>query len=573
MSEINYKVSFEKPYTHYCEVEIIVKDPGNDPVIFSMPVWTPGSYLIREFAKNVEGVFAEDAAGSKIAFEKIRKNSWKVESKDQSYIRFGYKVYCNEFSVRTSCINEDHAFLSSSGIFMFIHEMQDKKCILEINRPAGWEKISTGLEKISENIYEAENYDILADSPIAIGNQEILEFEIKGIRHYICMSGKGNYDPEIIKKDFKLIAETEIKFFGGDIPYKHYTFIVFLLEDGGGGLEHLNSFVVMAKRWIFNDEKAYKKFLGLVSHEFFHVWNVKRIRPEALGPFDYENENYTKSLWVSEGFTNFYDNIFIRRSNILNNEEYFEFVDSEINLVMRFNGRFVQSLAESSFDAWIKLYRPNENSLNSGISYYTKGSLTAMILNIEIIKHTGAENSLDDVVKMLYDDYRKDNSKGFTDGRIREICETVIGKNLDDFWDKYINGTEELPLDYYLNYCGLELVNENASLKSSLDIDPFGKNGKLVVRKVFAGGSAYESGINANDEIIAIEGIRVDMDSFKTILENYSEGMEIELLISRDGFLKNVKVKLIKPLPKYKIREMKTKNDEQVKFLDKWIGG
>ncbi|MEZ4820909.1 MAG: PDZ domain-containing protein [Ignavibacteria bacterium] len=573
MSEINYRVSFEKPHTHYCEVEIVIKDPEMDSVIFSMPVWTPGSYLIREFAKNVEGVYAEDSAGNRLAFEKIKKNSWKVESKDQRYIKFGYKVYCNEYSVRTSFINEDHAFLSSSGIFMFVQEMQDKKCILEIDLPSSWKKISTGLEKISENIYEAENYDILIDSPVAIGNQEILEFEIKGVRHYICMSGKGNYDPEIIKKDFKLIAEEEIKFFGGEIPYRHYTFIVFLLENGGGGLEHLNSFVVMSKRWIFNDEKLYKKFLGLVSHEFFHVWNVKRIRPEALGPFDYENENYTKSLWVSEGFTNFYDNIFLRRSNILNNEEYFEFVDNEINAVMRYNGRFVQSLTESSFDSWIKLYRPNENSLNSGISYYTKGSLIAIILNIELIKNTGAERSLDDVMKMLYDDYKKDPSKGFTDDRIKEICETVNGKNLDDFWDKYINGTEELPLEKYLNDCGLELVNENDSLKCSLDIEPVNKKGKLIVNKVFAGGSAYESGINVNDEIIAIDGTRVDMDSIKTILENYSEGMEIELMISRAGFLKSVKVKLIKPLPKYKIKEMKTGNAEQVKFLDKWIGG
>ena len=573
MNEVNYSVSFEKPFTHYCEVEIMLNDLNEDSVTIAMPVWTPGSYLIREFSKNVEGIKAENNHGEKLTFEKIRKNAWKVETKDHANIKFSYKVYCNDFTVRTSLVNEEHAFLSSSGIFMFVKGYQEKKCKLEINLPSEWKKISTGLEKVSENVFEAPDYDVFIDSPIATGNQEILEFEIKGIRHFVCMAGKGNYDPDIIVKDFKLIAETEIKFFGGEIPFKHYTYIVYLVDNGGGGLEHLNSFVVQVNRWIFNDDKLYKKFLGLVSHEFFHVWNVKRIRPEALGPFDYEKENYTKSLWVSEGFTNFYDNLFIRRSGILDNGEYFDFVDDEINAVMRYKGRFIQSVAESSFDAWIKLYRPDENSLNSGISYYTKGSLIALMLNIEIIKNTNAERSLDDAVKMLYDDFRKDESTGFSEERIKDICETVSGKNLDGFWNKYITGTEDLPLNTYLGYCGAELINENDSLKSSLDIESANIKGKLIIRKVHAGGSAYESGVNANDELIAIEDIRVDPDSVKTILDNYSTGQKIKILVSRSGFLKEIFINLIKPLPKYKIREIESKRVDQVRFFEKWING
>lgn len=573
MNEIIYSVSFEKPFTHYCEVGISLKDIGQEYLIFAMPVWTPGSYLIREFAKNVEGVTAENLNHEKLSFEKISKNSWKVQTKGQSNIHFRYKVYCNENTVRTSVVNEEHAFLSSSGIFMFVKGLQDKKCKINIDLPSDWKKISTGLEKISENVYEARNYDILADSPIEIGNQEIIEFEIKGVKHYVCMSGKGNYDPEIIKKDFKLIAEEEINFFGGEIPYRHYTFIIRLSDSGRGGLEHLNSFVAQSGRWIFNDEKIYKKFLGLVSHEFFHVWNVKRIRPEALGPFDYEKENYTKSLWVSEGFTNYYDNLFLKRCDILDENEYYGFIDEEVNVVMRFKGRFVQSLTESSFDSWIKLYRPDENSENSRISYYTKGSLVAMMLNIEIIKNTNSVRSLDDVVRMLFDDYKKNTAIGFSDERIKEICETVNGKDLDEFWNKYITGTDDLPLDKYLEICGLELNNLNDSLKSSLDVDYADKDGKLIIRKVFAGGSGYESGINANDEIIAIEGIRVNSELMETILENYNEGSEIKILVSRSGFLKEIKVKLLKPFPKYNISKADNVNDEQKKFLEKWLIG
>lgn len=570
---INYSISFERPFTHYCEIEISLQDLKQDTVIFSMPVWTPGSYLIREFAKNVEGVYAENSNSKILPVEKINKNSWKVDTKGQSEIKFKYKVYCNEFTVRTSEINSEHAFISSSGVFMFVRGFENKKCILKINLPSGWTKISTGLTLESGNVYSAENYDVFIDSPVEIGNQNILDFEVKGIKHYICLSGNGNYKEESLIKDFKKIAEEEIKLLGGRIPYKNFTFIIHLVEKGGGGLEHLNSFVAQFNRWNFGDEKFYKKFLGLVSHEFFHLWNVKRIRPEELGPFDYDNENYTKGLWVAEGWTSFYDNLILRRAGLIDNKEYFEFLDVEVNDIMRFKGRFVQTLAESSFDTWIKYYRKDENSNNSQISYYTKGALVSMILNLEIIKNTNAAKSLDDALRMLYADFEKDNSKGFTDGRIREVCETVNGKKLYDFWEKYITGKDELPLDEYLGFCGLELINENAPEDILLDIEVKSENGKSIVAKVFAGGSAYESGLNSGDELIAVNGIRISETILKTVLKNYSPGDQIKILISRKGIISEINVKLLKPIPKYKIKESEVKSDEQKKILDKWIRG
>lgn len=571
MKEINYSISFDKPFTHYCEVEISLNKIEEDSVIFSMPVWTPGSYMVREYAKNVDRVTAEGSGGKSLSIEKINKNSWKVDSSGQSSICFRYRVYCNEHTVRTSEINSDHAFLSNAGIFMFVRGHEDKSCILKIELPSEWKKISTGMEKISENVYTAENYDVFIDSPIEIGNQNILEFEIRGIKHYICLSGRGNYNEEKLKKDFKSIAEEEIKLLGGDIPYKSYTYIIHLVEKGGGGLEHLNSFVVQMVRWNFTDDKLYKKFLGLVSHEFFHLWNVKRIRPAALGPFDYDKENHTKSLWVAEGWTSFYDNLILRRCGLINNKEYFEFVDVEVNDIMRFEGRLNQSLAESSFDTWIKFYRKDENFSNSQVSYYTKGALVSMMLNIEIIKSTNAEKSLDDALRMLYDDYKKDNVKGFTDERIKEVCETVCGKTLDEFWEKYINGVAELPLDSYLEVCGLELINENESAECSLDIESKTDNGKYIITKVHAGGSAYESGLNAKDEIIAVNGIRADQNSVNILLKDHSAGNVIKVLISRDGLIREMEVKLLKVLPKYCIKESESKTEAQIKFLEKWL--
>ncbi|MEO8209996.1 MAG: PDZ domain-containing protein [bacterium] len=573
MNEINYSISFQKPYTHYCEVEISLSDPDQDTIVFSMPVWTPGSYLIREFSKNVENVTANNSKDEKLPVEKINKNSWSISAKNQRDVKLKYKVYCNDFTVRTSAINSEHAFISNAGVFMMARGFEDKKCVLNINLPDEWKKISTGLTNESENIYSAENYDIFIDSPIEIGNQNILEFDIKEVKHYISLSGKGNYKDELLIKDFKKIAEEEIKLFGGEIPYKNYTFIIHLVQKGGGGLEHLNSFVGQANRWIFNDEKLYKKFLALVSHEFFHLWNVKRIRPSALGPFDYNNENYTKSLWIAEGWTSFYDNLILRRTEILDNQEYFNFLDIGINDIMKFKGRFNQSLTESSFDTWIKFYRKDENYNNSQVSYYTKGALVALMLDIEIIKNTNAEKSLDDALRILYEDYKKDNSKGYTEERVMEICEFVCGKNLSSFWEKYITGAEELPLGSYLNDCGLKLVNENDSAQTVLDIETKEDNGKYIVTKVFDGGSAYESGINSNDEIIAVNGVRMDLSLMSNFLKGYSEGDELKILISRTGIINEIKVKLLKPIPKYKIVEIENKSAEQQKNLDKWLFG
>ena len=571
MDEINYSVSFNRPHTHYCEVEISLNTAERNSIVFSMPVWTPGSYLVREFAKNVEEVYAENFSGEKLPVEKINKNSWKANTSDQKNIRFKYKVYCNELTVRTSEVNTEHAFLSSAGVFMFVREFENRKCILNINLPPDWKNISTGLTKESDNVYSAENYDVFIDSPVEAGNQNILEFDIKGIKHYICLSGKGNYDEDILIKDFKTIAEEEIKLLGGEIPYKDYTYIVHLVEKGGGGLEHLNSFVVQFPRWGFTNEKLYKKFLGLVSHEFFHLWNVKRIRPEALGPFDYDNENYTKGLWVAEGWTSFYDNLILRRCGILTDEEYYEFLAVELNDIMRFEGRFHQSVEESSYDTWIRFYRKDDNYNNTQISYYTKGALVAMMLNLEIIKSTDCGKSLDDALRMLLEDYKKDSSKGYSDMRVKEVAETVCGKNLDDFWNKYIRGTEDLPVNEYLDYAGLKLVNEIETDSIIPDFEVKLIEGKLMITKIHAGTFAYESGLNFNDELIAIDDVRMNEELLNNFFKGKKKGDKVKFLISRKGLTEEIISELLHPLPKYKIEALENKTSAQEKVLLKWL--
>jgi predicted metalloprotease with PDZ domain len=571
-NEIYYQVSFERPHTHYCGVEIKVTGVNSDSVVFAMPVWTPGSYLVREFARNVEGVKANDGSGSALKCEKVRKNMWKVLTSGADEITLKYKVYCNELTVRTSRVNEDHAYLNGANVFMSVKGMEDKKCMVQVNPYPSWKKISTGLRKEGGNLYSAANYDILVDSPIEIGNQNILEFEFMGKKHFICLAGEGNYDEQTLIKDFRKIVETEYKMFD-DLPYEDFTFIVHLVGRGGGGLEHLNSFTVQMNRWDFTDEKQYKKFMALIAHEFFHVWNVKRIRPEALGPFNYDEENYTKGLWVSEGWTSFYDNLITKRAGIFTKDDYYEYVEKDVNNIMPYRGRLVQSVEESSYDAWIKLYRRDENFENSQISYYNKGALTALMLNIEIINSSNGAHSLDDALRVLWADFRNDPSRGFTDARIKDICEQLAGKSLDDFWQKYVSGTEDLPLNDYLNMAGLEIVNTNESGKASLDIETRSRGNNLEITKVYSGGSGYESGLNSGDIIVSINGKSVTKDSLDTVIKQYRKGDELKIIVNRDELTREIKVRLIEPLPKYKVKELADMNDSRKKIWRKWIEG
>jgi predicted metalloprotease with PDZ domain len=573
LKEINYSISFKSPSSHYCEVSIHLKNNSSDVLFFSMPVWTPGSYMIRDFAGKVQDVLSKDSKGKKLFAEKISKNTWRVDTLSSKMLTFSYRVYCNELTVRTSEITSDHAFLNTSGVFMSVKGHEQLQCNLSIDLPKEWKQISTGLRPVGKNKYTADNYDTLIDCPIELGNQKVLEFFVRNVPHRICIAGIGNYDEKKLIHDFTKIAEAQIRFFGDKIPYEHYTYIINLVEKGGGGLEHLNSFAVLFPRLSFSDAKAYRKFLGLVSHEFFHLWNVKRIRPAALGPFDYDRENYTKSLWVAEGWTSFYDNVFLLRAGLINAEEYLEFLEHELNDVMRFTGRFHQALRESSFDTWIKFYKKDENTNNSQVSYYTKGALVATMLNVEIISATNCKRSLDDVLLQLYGDFQKDPSKGFTEERVKQIAEEVCGKNLDDFWKKYLDGTDELPIRNYLEKCGIETIDENEKVSCSLDIETKSENGKLLIAKVFEGGSAHSAGLNSGDEIISVDNYRVDAETMNRIIADKKNGDKIDVLIARKGIVKLIQIKLEKPLPKYKLKLAEKPGKKEKQFLEKWLNG
>lgn len=565
---ISYSLSFPNPQTHYIDVEMKIENIDNKELEIILPVWAPGSYLIREFSKNLEGLSAYSLNGKPLKSHKTRKNAWKIETKGEQTIVVNYKVYAFEISVRTSFVDETHAFVSPTGVFMYTKEAFSNPVKVSINPHEKWSKISTGLEEIpsEKNTFIAQNFDWLYDSPIEIGNQDVFEFTAAGVKHEVAMVGGGNYDSQKLKKDMAKVVEEATAIFGEN-PNKKYVFIVHNHKNGGGGLEHLNSTVLGAKRMGYNDPTTYSNFMGLVAHEYFHLWNVKRLRPEALGPFDYENENYTTDLWIAEGFTAYYDNLLIKRAQIISEDRYLHLIGTDIQAQLNLPGDKIQSVAEASFDAWIKYYRQNENSSNAQVSYYTKGALLALILDLEIIHQTKGKKSLDDVLKTAYIEFFKEKNIGFTSQEFKILLEKTAGINLSDFYQNYVYGPAPLDFDKYLAYVGLKIQRNINDSKPSLGIIT---NKSNIITKVVRDGSAWNDGLNVNDELLAIDQERVE--DMETALKNKKVGDQVEVLVNRDGLLQTFKVRLSEDKTQ-KIQVVKKENvdKETTKLYNRWV--
>ena len=441
-----------RPHTHLLEVDVAIKRTASGPQEerLVMPVWTPGSYMVREFARHVQDFAATDAADQSLKWEKINKNTWRIVTNGAREWHARYSVYANELSVRTSELNSSHAFWNNANILMYLEGFLKSPSTVRVVAPDVW-KVATGLPAVlgQKNTFRAENFDVLYDSPFEVSNFKTLIFNVKGVAHRIVIDGEGNYDPERMRRDVQKIVETQVELMGGEIPYRDYTFILHLRADAGGGLEHLNSTALGYPRFGFRIERGdratsaapnttdtsqrdYRGFLSLVSHEFFHLWNVKRIRPDALGPFDYTQENYTKNLWVAEGITDYYADLVLRRAGLISESEFLGATARSIQSLQNTPGRLEQSVEESSFDSWIKYYRQDENSVNSQISYYDKGAILGLLLDLEIRKRSNGAKSLDDVMRYLYAEFFK-KDRNYAPLDFQKACELMAGSSLEEF--------------------------------------------------------------------------------------------------------------------------------------------
>lgn len=564
---IQYTVNLFNPHAHIFKVTLEISKPNKAGQILFLPAWIPGSYMIRDFAKNIINIQAY-SNNKPINIEKLDKSTWKTAASD-SALTLEYQVYAWDLSVRSAHFDMTHAFFNGTSLFLMPHGFEQETCSIKIEKPIDTDykewKIATSLniEKVDENgfgIYKASNYDELIDHPAEIGTHTEFDFSVENTKHKMALTGIHRADNKRLIKDLTRICQTHCTMFGELPELDEYIFLTMVTGDGYGGLEHRSSTSLMCSRDDLpltteakEPNEKYRNFLGLCSHEYFHTWNIKRIKPEAFMPYDLTTESYTRQLWAFEGITSYYDELALVRSGVISVDSYLELLGQTITRVLRGKGRFNQSITESSFEAWTKFYKQDESAPNTIVSYYAKGALLALCLDLTIQKKTKGKKSLDDVMRHLWINYGK-KSTGLPEGKIESIASEVSGINLNEFFEKYLYGVEELPLK--------ELLSEFAvvfNLRATTSVDDKGgksNNDKLnqgsigarfatnnlgaKITQVFSNESAEISGLSAGDIIVAINNLQVTKTNIDKTIESYNIGDELTIHAFRRDELKNI---------------------------------
>lgn len=574
---IRYAVFPAHPEAHLFEVRCTVSEPDPAGQVFSLPTWIPGSYLIREFARNVVRIRAH--SGRKLLpLKKLDKNSWQV-APHAGPVTVTMEVYAWDLSVRGAHLDTSHGFFNGPSLFLKVAGRDDDPCEVEILPPKGaryrgW-RVATalreqGAKRYGFGAYAAANYDELIDHPVEMGSFDLATFRAAGVQHDIAITGRHRADLRRLARDLKTLCETQIDFFGGKAPMDRYVFLVTAVGEGYGGLEHRASTALLCSRDDLPQEgvaevtERYRGFLGLCSHEYFHTWNVKRIKPAAFSPYDLDRENYTTLLWAFEGITSYYDDLFLVRSGLITPQAYLENLGRAITSVLRGSGRRKQSVAESSFDAWIKYYRQDENAPNAVVSYYAKGSLVALCLDLLIRRETGGRKSLDHVMQALW---RRHGLKGVgvpEDG-VEKLAEQVTGLRLKRFFDQALRGTADLPLQKLLADVGVgmeirraesaadkggRLASRNAQAlaqRVDLGVRTADQAGELKLTHVLDGGPAQRAGLAAGDTLVAIDGLKVTGKNLESRLAQFRPGETVRVHAFRRDELQLLDLPLAAP--------------------------
>ncbi len=574
---IHYQVAMPQPESHLFEVTLHLKGYSLPVLDLKLPVWTPGSYLVREYAKHLQD-FSAQAGRQSLPWRKLGKNHWQIETSVLNeavggVITVRYRVFAAELSVRTNHLDATHGYFNGAALFFRMPGVEQPIHVTIVPPRPEW-RVTTPLPPVPEqpNTFCALDFDTLVDSPFEIGCHQLYQFEALGKFHELAIWGQGNADPERIILDLQKLIEVEARLFSG-LPYDRYVFLLHLSSQGNGGLEHKYACSLNYPRFGFRAQDKYDRFMQLVAHEFFHLWNVKRIRPKALEVFDYDQENYTPSLWFSEGTTSYYDLVIPFRAGIYDVKYLLNGLGKEITRLQTLPGRRVQSVSESSFDAWIKLYRPEANSGNSQISYYLKGELVSLLLDLLIRERHGNARSLDDVMLKMWQQFGQ-AEVGFTPEQLMEVIESVAGMDLANFFKQYVDGTEELPFNQYLEPFGLQLVGDrDEEPVPHLGVKVLAENGRELIRFVEAGTPAYASGIDAGDELLAIDGIRVTAQQLSDRLKDYQPGDTIQIAVFHQDELRTYPITLASPSPsRYQLIPVEHPAPAQQQNFTGWLG-
>lgn len=528
----DYLLRVEQPEARRIEIELSCEARGAPSLDVRLPVWTPGSYLVREHQRHIDGLEARDEQDRPLAVTKSDKQTWRVSCPGARLVRVVYRLHCFELTVRTNHIDPTHAFINPSAACAFFVGREGEKCSVRLALPPSWQAWVALAQ--DANGYQANDYDELADSPFEMGplsSHVVHEFIAQGVAHQLVVWSRGDFDARKIVPDVIKIIDAEAAIFGG-LPYRDaYLFILHLNDKGRGGLEHRRSCALLVPRFSFAQRLAYEDFLQLVAHEFFHLWNVKRIRPAAFTPYRWTEENHTRLLWAMEGLTSTYEVMALRRAGLVTPQRFLEIWAERITSLLRTPGRLRTSLSQASFDAWIKHYRPDESTANTTVSYYLKGSVVGFLLDLELRRRSGGARSLDDVFRALF--ARHDGPPGIPEEGF-ERAALEVSADLQPWFERALRSTAELEFEQALAGVGLRAVlhpAQGADDKGSVEADPADAPGEqpasphrgwlgatlrekgpwLEVGSAADGSPAQRAGMGSGDEIVAIDGYRSDL--------------------------------------------------------------
>ncbi|HPR06917.1 MAG TPA: PDZ domain-containing protein [Denitromonas sp.] len=532
---------------HLFSVSCEIGAPAPAGQCLSLPAWIPGSYMIRDFARNIVSMSAE-SEGKPVGLEKLDKHTWRAAPvADGAVLRLIYTVYAWDLSVRTAHLDQTHGFFNGTSVFLAVEGQTDLPCQVDILPPpadaVGHWRVATAMREAVDvdgaahrhgfGWYEADNYDELIDHPVEMGDFTLASFEAGGVVHEIVLTGRHDCDLARLCEDLTQICQWQIDLFGGPPPMSRYVFLTMVVGDGYGGLEHRASTALLTRRddlpfhGMGKQTEGYQRFLGLCSHEYFHSWNVKRIRPAAFIPYDLSRETHTPLLWLFEGFTSYYDDLALVRSGVLAVEDYLGLLGKTVSQVQRGAGRLKQSVAESSFDAWTKYYRQDENAANAIVSYYSKGALIALALDLQIRLHSEGAQSLDDVMRALWQAHGQSDI-GVTEEMVFSIVKDIAGSTIARWLRKAVSAAEDMPLARWLKKFGVQLqidVADTASLGGRLGAT----SGPAVLSVVHEGSAAHRAGLSAGDTLIAIDDLKVTAETLVPMLARRAAGSTVRI--------------------------------------------
>jgi predicted metalloprotease with PDZ domain len=575
LEPIRYTVSFPAPHTHYLEVEAAYPTGGRASIDLFMAVWTPGSYLIREYERHVEALAAADSARMSLAVEKTRKNRWRIATNGQSTVTVRYRVYAHEMSVRTNWVDDELAMINGAPTFITLLESPSRRAHeVRLVLPRGWARSFSGMERgAGEHTYIAPDYDTLVDSPIVAGSPAVYEFAVGGTPHYLVnFRERGVWNGPQAAQDLASVSNTIARFWG-DVPFDRYYFIN-VIGSAANGLEHRNSTLLNIPLEATASREGYLEWLSLASHEYFHAWNVKRLRPIELGPFDYENEVYTRSLWFVEGLTEYYADLFLVRTGVTTRDEFLNALSVHIRSLQTTPGRLQQSVEAASYDAWIKYYRADENTPNTAISYYVKGAVIGFLLDARVRRLTDGARSLDDVMRLMWS--RFSGEKGYSREDIRAVVAEVAGRpharDMDSWMSLTLETTAELDMSEALAWFGLQMTPPPAAPRAYLGVTTRAEKGKAVVTGIRRGSPAASAGMSLLDEISAINGEPLAEGQLAQRLGRLSPGTKVSLTVVRRGEARTVDIVLAAdPGHAWHVSVSPAATRAQSAHLDTWV--